>query len=117
MTAFKGQGFFRRLACAVQGLAHALRQERSLQTQAVAAGAVLVALVVERPPALWWAIALLAIGGVIAAELLNSAIEALADHLHPQHHPAIRIVKDVAAAAVTIASVVAAGVAIAFLLR
>ena len=40
------------------------------------------------------------IGLVLVAELLNTAIEALADRLHPERHPEIRVVKDVAAAAV-----------------
>jgi undecaprenol kinase len=39
---------------------------------------------------------------VIAAELFNTALEHLVDHLHPETHPRIRIVKDCAAAAVLI---------------
>ena len=52
---------------------------------------------------------------VLAAELFNTAIERLADHLHPQLHPEIRIVKDCAAAAVLCVSLGAIGVAIALL--
>jgi diacylglycerol kinase len=46
---------------------------------------------------------------------LNSALEALADHLHPDQHPQIGVAKDLAAAAVLIASMVAAAVGAAFL--
>jgi undecaprenol kinase len=60
----------------------------------------MILLAIVRPAPLWWALVLLASAGVLAAELFNTAIEHLADHLHPDLHPAIRIVKDCAAAAV-----------------
>ena len=74
---------------------------------------VAVALVALRPGPLWWAAVMLASAGVLAAELLNTAIEALADHLSPDFHPQIRIVKDCAAAAVCVAVCGAIAVAIA----
>jgi diacylglycerol kinase (ATP) len=49
---------------------------------------------------------------VIAAELINTALEHLADHLHPEQHPRIKIVKDCAAAAVLILSIGALWVAV-----
>jgi len=49
--------------------------------------------------------------------LFNAAIETLADHLHPQQHPEIGAVKDIAAGAVLIASIAAVFVAVAFILR
>ena len=48
---------------------------------------------------------------VIAAELINTALEHLVDHLHPEQHPRIKIVKDCAAAAVLILSIGALWVA------
>lgn len=66
-----------------------------------------------RPGPLWWAAVMLASAGVLAAELFNTALEALADHLHPEQHPQIRIVKDCAAAGVLIAALGAVAVAIA----
>jgi len=42
--------------------------------------------------------------------LLNTAIELLADHLHPETHANIRIVKDCAAGAVLIAAITAVAV-------
>jgi diacylglycerol kinase (ATP) len=54
------------------------------------------------------AIALLfAIAFVWVAELLNTAIEKLADFVSPDHHPNIKFIKDVAAAAVLIAALTA----------
>lgn len=113
----KGQGLLRRLGFALSGLALAFSRERSVRTHMLAGAAVLAVLLLTRPPAVWWAIAALAVGLVLVAELLNTAIEALTDRLHPERHPEIRVVKDVAAAAVLLASIVAVLVAIIFVLR
>jgi len=60
---------------------------------------------------------ILASVGVFAAELFNTAIEHLADHLHPDVHSQIRIVKDCAAAAVLVTVLGALGVALALLIH
>jgi diacylglycerol kinase (ATP) len=78
---------------------------------------VLIALAVIRPEPLWWALVILASAGVISAELFNTAIERLADRLHPEVHPVIGMVKDCAAAAVLIASLAALAVAAALLVH
>ena len=75
---------------------------------------VIVATAIIRPAPIWWALLALAISMVISAELLNTAIERLADHVHPQFDEEIKTVKDVAAAAVLIASFSAIAVATAF---
>jgi diacylglycerol kinase len=54
---------------------------------------------------------------VIAAELFNTAIERLADELHPQDSAGIAAVKDCAAAAVLIAALGALAVAAALLVH
>jgi diacylglycerol kinase len=41
---------------------------------------------------------------VLAIELVNSALETLMDRLHPDVHPEIRVVKDMAASAVLVVS-------------
>ena len=55
-----------------------------------------------------WVCIIIMIGLVLTAETFNSAIEKLADHLHPQYHPKIGLVKDLAAGAVLIISITAA---------
>ncbi|MEK0421020.1 MAG: hypothetical protein RLZZ161_871 [Bacteroidota bacterium] len=52
-----------------------------------------------------WAIIFTCIGLVMGLELLNSAIEVLLDKLHPDKDAAIGKAKDIAAAAVLLASV------------
>jgi len=113
MRSFKNQSFPTRLRFAVAGIAAGLRAEHSLRFQLLAfLGAVLV-LIVCRPEPIWWGLVALASAAVISAELFNTAIEHLADHLHPELHPKIRIVKDCAAGAVLVASLGALAVAAA----
>lgn len=112
----KGQAFARRLCFALAGAAEAVRRERSLRVHVAMAAGVLAVLLATRPPALWWALAALAVGGVITAELFNTGLEILCDRLHPDIHPEIKAAKDIAAAAVLAASLAALGVAIAFIL-
>jgi diacylglycerol kinase (ATP) len=111
----KNQAFPQRLRFALGGLIQGLRAEHSLRTQAAVFAIVMIAMLYLRPGPLWWALVLLASAGVLAAELFNTAIEHLADHLHPDTHPQIRIVKDCAAAAVLLAVLGAVAVGIALL--
>ena len=110
----KGQGFTRRLGFALQGLKRATGSERSLRTHLGAAAGVLLVLVVTRPAPLWWAVLGLAVGIVLMAKLFNSALETLIDHVHPEHHPKVGAAKDIAAAAVLLASIAAVVAGLAF---
>jgi undecaprenol kinase len=104
MHDMKNQSFAARARFALAGLAHAVRAERSLRTQLFAFAFALAALAWWRPAPVWWALVLLVSSAVLAAELVNTAIERLADQLHPQQHPQIRAAKDCAAAAVLVLS-------------
>ncbi len=117
MADHKNQPFLLRLRFALAGLRHAVRAESSVKIQLGALTLALLALLILRPAPLWWALVLLASSGVIAAELFNTAVEHLADHLHPEVHPSIRVVKDCAAAAVLIAVLGAAAVGISLVVH
>ena len=54
-----------------------------------------------------WTIQLLAIGLVMSMEGINTAVEEIANFIHPEHHSKIGLIKDIAAGAVFIASVFA----------
>lgn len=113
MPSSKNRSFAARLHSSLAGLAAAIASERSVRTQLGIAAAVTVALVLLRPEPVWWALVGMAIFAVLSAELLNTALEHLADHLHPSEHAQIRIVKDCAAAAVLLSSCGALAVALA----
>lgn len=104
----KNQPFARKLRNAWRGIAAAWSAERNLRVQAVVALAVFAGFGVLRPAPVWWALIVLCIVLVLAAEMLNSALEALLDHLHPDLHPRVGRVKDMLAGMVLIVSVGAA---------
>ncbi|MGB5942711.1 MAG: diacylglycerol kinase family protein [Leeuwenhoekiella sp.] len=54
-----------------------------------------------------WMLQLLSIGLVLSIEGCNTAIEKIADFIHPEYHVKIGVIKDVAAGAVFIAATAA----------
>lgn len=92
---------------AISGLRALLIQEHNSRIHftaailAVAMGFILHISLVE------WSILIGIIALVVVVEILNSAIERLADHVSPQYSPVIKMVKDYCAAAVLIASLAA----------
>ncbi|WP_299063263.1 diacylglycerol kinase family protein [uncultured Polaribacter sp.] len=53
-----------------------------------------------------WMIQFLAIGLVLVAEAANTAIEEIADFIHPNYHKKIGLIKDIAAGAPSFAAVI-----------
>ena len=111
----KNRPFLERLRFALAGLAHAFRSENSFRTHTLAAMAAFALLAVLRPSPFWWALIALTVAAVFAAELFNTALEHLADRLHPEQHPQIKAAKDCGAAAVLVCSIAALAVAAALL--
>lgn len=54
-----------------------------------------------------WILQLLAIGLVMTAEALNTAIEKLTDYIQPEYDKKIGFIKDIAAGAPAIAAIIA----------
>jgi diacylglycerol kinase (ATP) len=90
------------------GLIAAMRSEAAFREELVAlALAVPLAFVVA--PDIWKRLALIAvILLLVVVELLNTAIEKLADHVTPALHPGIGRIKDMGSAAVGVALLLAA---------
>lgn len=103
----KNDRLVERFGYAFSGIIASLRSESSFRLQMIGLGFVLVVLIIARPSPAWWALLLLSSGGVLAAELLNTAVEKLIDHIHPDRHPALTIIKDTLAGAVLIMSITA----------
>ncbi len=101
----KNKPFTNRLTFAWSGIKVGIKNEKSLRTQLWAAVAVIAMLFIFQPELIWWALVGIVIVLVLAAELINTALENLADHLHPEQHPKIKIVKDCAAGAVLVLSI------------
>lgn len=106
----KGQAFIDRFRVALSGIRAAFASERSFRTQLLGAAVALAALAWLRPPLVWIALVVVMIALVLAAELINTALEHLLDGLHPGEAEFARVAKDCAAAAVLVLSFAAVAV-------
>ncbi|GAB3638505.1 diacylglycerol kinase family protein [Hymenobacter arcticus] len=101
-------GLLRRRAAsfghALRGVGAALRTEVHLQFHAVATAAVLGAGWFFNLSLTEWALVALAVASVWAAELFNTALEALTNLVSPGYHTLAGRAKDVAAGAVLLAA-------------
>ncbi|WP_234032422.1 diacylglycerol kinase family protein [Lentibacillus cibarius] len=93
---------------AFNGLKEAIRTERNLKLHIAFAILVIAAGFTVRLKAAEWAVIMLAIGMVLTTELVNTVVEKMMDYLNPDTHHSVKIIKDIAAAAVLIAAVFAA---------
>lgn len=92
---------------AAKGVFYAFVKERNMKIHGAAMILVLTAAVVFKLTAIEWAVILLAIGLVIALELINTAMEALVDLYTQEYRHLAAIAKDVAAGAVLFCSLIA----------
>jgi undecaprenol kinase len=111
----KNASLLQRLRFAFNGVKFAMA-EKSFRLQLLAAVFSLGALLLFGASPIWWAIFLLTIGSVLSLELVNTALEAALDIVHPNFHPAIARAKDCAAAAVLVMSLVSIAVFVLFLI-
>lgn len=102
------RAFLRGFAHASRGIFTSLRTQRNLRVHALASLVVLTLGLAFRIERWEWCTVALSCGMVWAAELLNTAIEALADRVTREREDAVRVVKDAAAGAVLAASIAAA---------
>lgn len=92
---------------ALQGVSAAWREQQNFRIHAVMGACVAGLGVAARLDATRWALLVFAIALVLAAELANTALEALVDLVSPDEHPLAGRAKDVAAAGVLIAAAAA----------
>jgi undecaprenol kinase len=111
----KSQSFRARLGFAFAGIAIVWRREKSFRIQCLLGVVAIAVTAALRPGWVWAALVALAIGLVLAAELVNSALEYLIDRMHPEIHDEIKHAKDAAAGAVLLASIFGALVGFAML--
>ncbi|WP_053364137.1 diacylglycerol kinase family protein [Bacillus sp. FJAT-27251] len=90
----------RSFAYAFAGIRAGLKQERNLQIHLVISMAVILLGFFWRISAVEWLFICLSIGGMLASELMNSAIEKAVDLVTTEYHPLAKQAKDMAAGAV-----------------
>jgi diacylglycerol kinase len=93
---------------AFRGLKQGVRGQSSFFVHLFFATAVIVAGLVLQVDRIEWCILLLCIGGVLTAEMANSAIESMAKAITHESNPHVGGALDIGGAAVLIASIIAA---------
>ena len=108
MTKYKSQGFFRTFKNARKGMRLTIKSERNIRVHLFCALLVLTTAFYFHFSAVKICLLLLAIGSVISAEMMNSAIEFALDSIyHNKYSRMVGMAKDIAAGAGMVVTVIA----------
>ena len=111
----KKKGFKRFLSSfkySLQGLKYAYKNEQSMLIHFIATLLIVVLGFLLNISLTEWAIVLIAIGVTLAAELINTAIEAAVDLITLEIHPLAKVAKDCGSAATFVFSMLTAVIAL-----
>ncbi len=98
-------GLVRSFAFAIEGIIHAIKFERNIKIHMVVALVVVFLGFLYNISSLEWLLIILAIGGMLSFELMNTAVERVVDLVTSKDHPLAKQAKDIAAGAVFIYAV------------
>ena len=98
---------FKSVKYAYKGAVLLLKTEASIQVQFVLAIIMIVAGFYFKISTTEWILQIFSIGLIMSIEGLNTAVEKIADFIHPEYHKKIGIIKDVSAGAVFISALTA----------
>jgi diacylglycerol kinase (ATP) len=96
--------FLKSFYYALVGIRKALGSERNLKIQLCCAILTILAGFILKVSNVEWAIIIFCIGLVLTSEMFNTATEKLLNHLNPEFHPIVGLIKDISAGAVLIAA-------------
>jgi undecaprenol kinase len=104
---FSTGSFLKSLKFAFKGLKHIFQEEQNFRFQIVC-GIIVLILVIFLPFELWERVVLLMlVGAILVLEIINTVVERLLDVYKPRLHHYVEMAKDMMAAAVLIASLIA----------
>ncbi|HEY2826349.1 MAG TPA: diacylglycerol kinase [Pirellulales bacterium] len=112
----KPRSWYEKFRDAFRGVRTGTRGQSSFQVHLAVACVAIVAAALLRCTLWEWCILALCIGGVLTAEMINSAMEYLAKAIDENHNPHLRDALDTGSAAVLFASLAAAVVGAVVLL-
>ncbi len=104
--------FFKSFKYSIDGLIYAYKYEQSMLIHVIVTILVILVNIFFGVNGTEWLISLMAIGMVLAAELINTAIEAVVDLVTLEIHPLAKIAKDCGSAATFVLAMMAAAIGI-----
>lgn len=105
VESFKNPTFFKALKNALRGISLAVKNERNIKIQIVAAILVIVMGFMFRISYIEWAILTITIFLVLITECLNTAVEKTVDMITEKYNECARNVKDISAGAVLFSAI------------
>lgn len=102
------KNFFKSFRYAFEGILHATKTERNFKFHLIAAAIVISSGFVTGLELVEWYVILILIGGMLALELLNSAIERTVNLITVKRLPLAKQAKDLAAGAVLVFAIISA---------
>jgi diacylglycerol kinase (ATP) len=103
-------GRFKSMGFAIKGAFKLITTEHSVMVQSSLAVLMIIAGFYFEIDRYEWIMQILAFGLVLSIEGLNTAVEKIADFIHPEFHDRIGFIKDIAAGAVMFAAMAALAV-------
>ena len=100
--------FLKSFSYSIEGLKYAYKYEQSMMIHVMATILVIIANIFFQVTRIEWLITIIAIGMVLSAELINTAIEAVVDLVTLEIHPLAKIAKDCGSAATFVLAIMAA---------
>ncbi len=105
-NAFSIKSSFKSFKYAINGLKILIRNEHNSRINLVAMIIAIVLGIILKISNIEWIAIVIVIGFVFSTEIINSAIEKLADFVSPDYHETIKKVKDLSAAMVLVCALV-----------
>lgn len=96
--------FLKSIRAALNGINYTIRSQRNFRIQLFVGLIVIVAATILRVSVIEWCLLLFCIALVMGLELINSSMEELVNLVHPEWSEKAGRIKDIAAGAVTLAS-------------
>ena len=106
-TQFSVRGRLKSFRFAGKGVLSFMQSEHNAWIHVIASVAVVALGIAIQIENIEWIAIIFSIGFVWVAEMINTSIEKLCDIVSPGYHPAIKLIKDIAAGAVLVAAIIA----------
>ncbi len=101
----KSTNLLKSFGYAFAGIWYCLRKERNYKVHMIVAVCVCALAWYYQLNRYQWSILVIMVMSVLMVEMINTAFELVVDMLSPEFHPTAKIIKDVAAGAVLVASI------------